>query len=381
MRIRSLHLVSFRAHNDNKVTFARKVNLLFGPNGAGKTNILEAIHYLCLSKSFLATRDTYALQEGAPFFELDGQFESERGRELSVRLVYVPAEGKRVLVNRAPLERLSQIVGQLPVVVFSPEDQVLTAGGPEERRRFMDNILSQARPVYLDDLISYRRALKQRNELLLRHRRGRGAGLSDEVLNSWTAELVVLGSRIVAMRLRFVSEFKAFLEKAFSCIEGGIEDPTLTYETITPLEPDATIEEIEHKFGGKLTRVSRREREVGRTLAGPHLDEIIFRTNGREVRRYASQGQHRTFGMAIKLAQYFYLADRLEESPILLLDDVFGNLDPERTRVLMMLLQTEAVGQSIITTAHAEPLLAHLAFDESTSKAMEVVGGCVVAPV
>lgn len=380
MRIRSLHLVSFRAHTDSTITFAPKVNLLFGPNGAGKTNVLEAIHYLCLSKSFLATKDTYALRTGAPFFQLDGQFESAAGRDLTVRLAYVPAEGKRLSLNKAPLERLSQIVGMLPVVVFSPEDQVLTAGGPEERRRFMDNILSQARPIYLDDLLSYRRVLKQRNELLLRYRRGRGPGFPDEVLTSWTAELLTLGSRIVSMRLRFVSEFRGFLEQAFSCIQGGVERPSLSYETVAPLESEASLEAIEQSFGEKLARVGRREREVGRTLAGPHLDEIVFRMNGVEVRRYASQGQHRTFGMAVKLAQYFYLADRLEESPIFLLDDVFGNLDPARTEVLMDLLQTEAVGQSIITSAHAEPLLAHLSGEKSASKALEIADGHVVTP-
>ena len=168
MRLRSLRLLSFRAHDETDVTFAPGVNLIYGPNGSGKTNLLEAIHYLCLSKSFLTSQDPHALRQGCPFFEVEGRFEGEQRPEFTARLVYVPEEGKRIFVNKAPLERLSEVVGMLPVVVFSPADGALTAGGPDERRKFLDNTLSQARPVYLDDLLKYRRALKQRNALLLR---------------------------------------------------------------------------------------------------------------------------------------------------------------------------------------------------------------------
>ncbi|MEO1479054.1 MAG: DNA replication and repair protein RecF, partial [Bacteroidota bacterium] len=195
MHLRRLRLVSFRAHAESTLALAPKVNLLTGPNGAGKTNVLEAIHYLCLSKSFLTSSDAYVLQRDRPFFEAEGDFESERRPSLQVRLVYVPDEGKKLFVNRAPLDRLSDIVGQLPVVVIAPDDYDLTAGGPEERRRFLDNTLSQSKPVYLDDLLKYRRALKQRNALLLHLKRNRGA--SDAGLDAWTEELVTLGARIV----------------------------------------------------------------------------------------------------------------------------------------------------------------------------------------
>lgn len=380
MHIRSLRLVSFRAHADSTLRFAPKVNLLYGPNGAGKTNVLEAIHYLCLGKSFLASKDSYALRKGAPFFEIEGRFESDNGRDVTMRLAYVPVEGKRIFVNRAPLERLSQVIGIVPLVVFSPEDQALTAGGPDERRRFMDNILSQARPVYLNDLLSYRRTLKQRNELLVQGRYGSSVRGQDGVLESWTEELVVLGSRLIAARFRFVAEFDAFLRRAFECLQGDIEEPTLAYHTVVTPDAGLGLSDIERAYRAQLGRVARRERELGRTLAGPHLDELVFKLNGMEVRRFASQGQHRTFGMAMKLAQYFYLRDRLEENPIFLLDDVFGNLDPKRTRLLLELLQTDAVGQSIITAAHAEPLLSVLSIENGVNHAAEILSGRVATP-
>ncbi len=376
MILRSVRLFAFRAHAETTVPFAPKVNLLHGPNGAGKTNILEAIHYLCLSKSFIASKDTYVLRKSCPYFEVEGLFEGEQRHEMKVRLVYVPAEGKRLFVNGAPLERLSQIVGVLPVVVFSPEDQALTAGGPEERRRFLNNIMSQARPVYLDDLLKYRRTLRQRSELLSQYRRAPHR-VDPSLMASWDAELVALGSRVVAARLRFLEEFSGFLEEAYRRIEAVAEKPTINYQTLAPLPPDADEAAVAEVYRERLTRVARRERELGRTLAGPHRDELVFRLDNLEVRRYASQGQHRTFGMAMKLAQYFYLYDRLEEAPILLLDDVFDTLDAQRTGAFLELLQSQAVGQSLITAAQRAIFNGMIPFEQPEHQVAQVVAGAV----
>lgn len=377
MILRSLRLLSFRAHRDTTLAFTPKLNLLYGPNGAGKTNVLEAVHYLCLSKSFIASKDAYALRNGSPFFEVEGHFESEHRRDLAVRLVYMPEEGKRLFVNRSPLPRLSEVVGLLPAVVFSPEDQALTAGGPEERRRFTDNILSQARPVYLEDLVNYRRALRQRNEILARGRRGGSGGAPDAVLESWTEELTILGARLILSRLRFSDEFAGFLSQAFTALYPSAEQPEMEYVTIASMPLDAEEQTIQQVLRERLHRMARRERDWGRTLAGPHLDELVFRLNGMEVRRYASQGQHRTFGMAMKLAKYFYLKDRTGEDPLLLLDDVFGNLDPARTSTLLDLLQTDVVGQSLITATHVAPFAGNVRFDAGDSQSLEIQNGAL----
>ena len=376
MILRSIRLFSFRAHADTSVTIAPKVNLLHGPNGAGKTNILEAIHYLCLSKSFIASNDNYVLRKQCPYFEVEGHFEGEQRPELRVRLVYVPSEGKRIFINGAPLERLSQIVGLLPVVVFSPEAQALTAGGPEERRRFLDNIMSQARPVYLDDLLKYRRTLRQRNELLTQYRRAPHT-VQPSLLASWDAELVALGSRVVAARLRFLADFGRFLEEAYQRIESVSEKPTIEYSTFATFDPDADEAVVAEAYRERLAHTARRERQLGRTLAGPHRDELIFRLDNFEVRRYASQGQHRTFGMALKLAQYFYLYNRLEEAPILLLDDVFDTLDAQRTEAFLQLLQSKAVGQSLITAAQPGLFDGMIPFDQPVHQVAHVVSGAI----
>jgi DNA replication and repair protein RecF len=377
MRLRSIRLLSFRAHAESEASFSPKVNLLYGPNGAGKTNILEAVHYLCLSKSFLTSHDGHVIRHGCPFFEVEGVFEGERRPDLAVRLVYVPEEGKRIFVNKAPLDRLADIVGMLPVVVLAPDDYALTAGGPEERRRFLDNTLSQARPAYLADLMRYRRALKQRNALLQSLRRTR----TDDpaALEAWTAELVLLGARLIDRRRAFAAEFARFLAEAYARLEAVGEEPSLEYETAIPLPEEMSMEEIAEAFSSRLERVARRERELGRTMAGPHRDELVFRLNGFEVRPYASQGQHRTFGLALKLAVFFYLREHLDETPLLLLDDVFGILDPKRSTVILDLLRTDAVGQSLITAARREPFDEVVPFAAEENRALNVIDGKVGA--
>lgn len=371
MILRSLRLQSFRAHAETELHLVPKINLIYGPNGAGKTNVLEAVHYLCLTKSFVASRDTYVLRKECPYFQVEGVFDSARRSKLNVRLVYVPGEGKKVFVNGAPLDRLADIVGRLPVVVFSPEDHALTAEGPSERRRFLNNILSQAHPVYLDDLMKYRRARRQRNELLKQYRK-RNAVPPDRVMAPWTEELIALGSRIIARRLRFLETFSGYLKKAYQQVEAVAEEPSIEYDTIAGFGPEDDADSIADTFRERLADTQQRERERGRTLVGPQRDELVFRLDDLEVRRYGSQGQHRTFGMALKLAQYFFLGDRLDEQPILLLDDAFGKLDPARSAVFLELLQSDAIGQSIITATRRAPFEETIAFDRESYRAIAI---------
>jgi DNA replication and repair protein RecF len=371
MTLRSLRLRSFRAHASTEVDLAPSVNLLHGPNGVGKTNLLEAIHYLCLTKSFTASRDRYAVRKGAPYFELEGRFEGVRRKPMTVRLVYVPSEGKNVFVNGAPLDRLADIVGRLPVVVFSPDDHKLTAEGPSERRRFLNNILSQARPVYMDDLMKYRRARRQRNEVLRSYKKRSSAPPAAE-LKPWTERLVELGSRVILRRHQFLQAFRDDLRNAYNRIDQVAERPSIEYDTIGDFDADVTVDEVEARFREELTRKAASERQRGTTLVGPQRDELVFRLDDLAVRRYGSQGQHRTFGMALKLAQYFYLRDRGDETPLLLLDDAFGKLDARRTEVFLTLLTSDDIGQSFITATRRAPFESALDFTAPEHAAFHV---------
>lgn len=376
MHLRSLRLTTFRAHERTTCEFAPSVNLLYGPNGAGKTNVLEAVHYACLSKGFVTTSDRYIVRKGTGHAEVEAIFARENRRDQQVRMAYVPGEGKRLFVNGAPLERISDIVGQLPVVVYSPEDHALTSGGPDQRRRFMDNLLSQAGPLYLDALLKFRRVLKQRNRLLTKLNEQKSLNASD-VLASWDQQLVEHGSRIILARARFVHEFTEFLDRAYEEIEAVAEKPTIAYDTIAAVDAAAALDDVAATYREELVESVHHERRREVTLIGPHRDELVFRLNGMLVRRYASQGQHRTFGMAMKLAKYFYLKDRTGEDPILLLDDVFDHLDGRRSRAFLELLQSDRIGQTIITATDRRPFAEHVPFDLEENRALFVENGRV----
>lgn len=371
MRLRRIVLGGFRAHERSEIEFGDGINLIFGPNGVGKTNILEAIHYLCLTKSFLSVQDQYVLNRDASYFEVIGEFEGEHRKSLTARTAFMPGEGKRMFVNGAPLDRLSDVVGMMPLVVFAPDDYVITAGGPEERRKFLNNILSQARPSYMEDVWVYRRALRQRNELLAQYQRLRMPP-PDELLSSWDAELIRAGARVIWQRLAFLRSFDRYLAEAYATMAHVAERPTIGYSTAIAVDDDVDEAGVEARFAERIEARRNRDVDLGRTGDGPHRDELIFELNGFDVRRFASQGQHRTLGMALKLAQYFYLHDRLDETPILLLDDIFDHLDVGRTEAVLSLLDGEQVGQSILTATRSNPFTGQLTFDGSKNRLLDL---------
>jgi DNA replication and repair protein RecF len=348
MRLRSVRLRQFRAHTDSTLSLAPGLTLLLGPNGAGKTNVLEAISLLCLGKSFLASTDAPLVQRGATHVEVEGETESDRGGTARLRVAVVPGEGKRAFANGVALDRLADLIGRVPLVILSPADYELTAGGPAVRRQMLDATLSQAYPVYLTDLLSYRRALRQRNALLFSVRRG--GSLPPGTMDAWDAELAAHGGRLITRRAEFLDRFGSFVADAHRLLQEPGAPPSLRYAPSFELTGDPVAD-----FRSALARTERRGRDSGRTLVGPHLDEITFLLDDVDLRPYASQGQHRTFALTLRIAQALFLRDHLDEAPVLLLDDVFGPLDESRSRVLLALLASQAVGQSIVTAARAEP--------------------------
>ena len=390
--LKSIRLRNFRAHENSEIQFDDRANLLVGPNGAGKTNILEAIYMMCLSRSFLTSSDRYVLRKDAPHFEIEGVFESEKRGPIKVRVAFVPGEGKKIFVGGAPLDRFSELVGRFPVVIFSPEDQQLTSDGPEVRRRFLDNIISQTSSVYLDHLLRYGKALKQRNELLQISRKRRTA--PDPMLpESWTEELIRHGSHLILARHKFVTDFSNHLESAYQKIGTVVERPSLSYDPFSDtslqqldlIKSDQSgadivwsIDRIQDLFRIEIARKAASERDRGITLVGPHRDDLEMSLGLLPVRRFASQGQHRTFGMSMKLAQYEYLKERNSEKPILLLDDVFDNLDPMRIGAFLDILGSNAIGQSITTAARKEIVHDHL--NGMSCHTIEVCSGGHVQP-
>lgn len=351
MRISRLKLHNFRNHTDTEVEAARGLNLITGPNGAGKTNLIDAIHYLCMSRSFVTASDLYIAHQEHKYFMAEGRFHGKVRSDFTIGCSYSRGEGKKVFVNKSPLERFSDLIGLVPVVVLSPSDAKLTSEGPAERRSFLDSLISQTSPTYLRDLIDYRKVRRQRNRLFQEFR-GPESQLRD-LLEPWDAQLASKGASVILKRAEVLGRFSRYLELQYRTISGLDLHPSLKYVTIT--NQKGSVEEIEAEFQKQLKSNFGKEAEREQTLIGPHRDEVLFYLGEMELRKYGSQGQHRLFSMALKMAQLFYYLDELEDFPILLLDDIFGNLDPQKSKAITETVLKHA-GQTFITAAADLPL-------------------------
>ncbi len=372
MLIRSLKLNHFRNHTDTFIEFSPGMNVITGPNGAGKTSLIDGIHYLCMSRSFCVSSDMYVVQQGESFFQIKGDFEGSIRSRFEVSCNYSRGEGKTFFVNGSKLDRLSDLIGMVPVVTLSPDDKRLTREGPVERRSFLDAFISQISGNYLRDLMDYNRIRKQRNRVLQDY--NQAPSLVEAYLEPWTRQLIEKGSAIIFKRNEILNRFKNFLAEDYALVSGIEIDIDLTYDSIC--EDYSSIEEITSQYRDKLDEAREKELEREQTLVGPHRDEITFYLQNLELRKFGSQGQHRLFALAIKLAQLHFYSEELDDLPILLLDDVFGDLDPKKIEILMQALQQHH-GQIFITSANRELFKDHINFDGDENRLFYVEAGKV----
>ena len=347
MRLTTLSLKNFRNHTDSQFEFAEGTNVLLGDNGQGKTNVIEAISYLCLTKSFYAGSDADVLNFDADLFEVSGAFVSDGDVESKARVAYDKASARKaVYINGQPINKFSEVVGRFPVVISSPDHAPITMGSPSERRKFVDFVDSQASHIYLSTLVEYRKVLKQRNKILSDAKGGFGNFSAQ--LEPWDEQLVKLGAFIMARRGAFVREFKPFLLSAYSTLSGEQEVPSIDYMPFGEIDFGRSEAEFQELLANALREKRPVELKLGITLAGPHRDEFACTFNGHDLRKYASQGQHKTYLVALKIAEFFYLHERCNEMPILLLDDVFSELDEHRA--VRLLEFVGGLSQTFITS-------------------------------
>jgi DNA replication and repair protein RecF len=374
MILTELLLKNFRNHAATHVIPVPGINALLGKNGQGKTNILEAVSYLGLTKSFHGTGDAAALRIGTEAFDVVGRVRSASGVSHEIRIRYEgPRNRKSVLIDGVPPETLASVIGRFPVVVLSPEHGSITAGSPSERRRFLDIALSQVGASYLNDLLEYRRVLRQRNRILAD---GRGSGsIPASVLDPWTEALVARGSKIAARRALFVREFIPYVKQAYRSLVASGEEPELRYS------PGLSVEGSEAEIGDRMAEAlgerQAEERRRGLTVVGPHRDDLILLLNGTSVQEFASQGQHKSFLLAMKIAEMHYLRERLGEPPILLLDDLFSELDDERSGNILRLVGD--LGQAIVTATDERVFHNALSWDDHHRRFWVEQGTCRAA--
>jgi len=372
MKIRSLHVQNYRIYPEAELEWGAHINLLSGPNGAGKTNLIDAIHYLCMSRSFVTSSDSHAINMSASSFSLRGSFTGTIRPLIDIAISYQRGDGKAILVNGVKLDRLSDLIGRVPVVVLSPDDRQLTFEGPEYRRNFLDAMISQVDAAYLHDLIDYRRVMRQRNRVLLSF--GTLPLQPVEQLEPWDAQFVRLAAKIIFRRNEVLRTFGDYLEKSFGLMAGMTHKPSFKYKTVVE-NPDDIVQ-LEQILRGELHARITKDIERGVTTVGPHRDDITFLLDGLELRRFGSQGQHRLFALSLKLAELYFFSDMVDDLPIFLLDDVFGDLDPEKTTVLMRML-AEHPGQICITAANTSFLETLIDWSNPENRHIKIESGII----
>lgn len=372
MKIRSLHVQNYRIYPEIELEWGGRINLLSGPNGAGKTNLIDAIHYLCMSRSFVTSSDLHAINMNATSFSLKGTFTGTIRPVIDIEIAYQRGDGKSILVNGVKLDRLSDLIGRVPIVVLSPDDRQLTFEGPEYRRNFLDAMISQVDTAYLHNLIDYRRVMRQRNRVLLTY--GTSPVQLVDQLAPWNDQFVRLAARIIFKRYSVLHTFSSYLEQAYGLMDGMNHTPSFRYRTV--LDNPDSIEQLEAKLTEELRVRFTKDLERGVTTVGPHRDDITFMLDGLELRRFGSQGQHRLFALSIKLAELYFFSDMLDDLPIFLLDDVFGDLDPNKTTVLMRML-AEHPGQVCITAANSSLLESLIDWSDPENKLIMIELGTI----
>ena len=371
MVLTEIRLRNFRNHADSRVVLGDGITALLGNNGQGKTNVLEGISYLGLTKSFYASSDAMVLQIGKDEFDIEGTFQGGSGVTHRVTVHYDKVSGtKQVSVDQQQPETLASVIGRFPVVVLSPENSAITSGSPGERRRFLDIVLSQLSGAHLSDLLEYRKALRQRNRMLSDLR----LGGSDRpgALDSWTEALVARGSRIIARRAQFVREFRPYVLNAYGALVNDSEIPDLVYAAT--IDAEGSPEDLRNRMAGAFEGCAGEERRRGLTLIGPHRDDLHLALNGMQVHDFASQGQHKSFLIALKVAEFYYLRDRGGESPILLMDDVFSELDEYRSMNILRLAAD--IGQAVITATSEDVFHGGIPWDSHHRKVFVEHGTC-----
>ena len=331
MTLDRLTLTNFKNYREADVQLCGNVNCFVGNNGAGKTNLLDAVYYLSFCKSYFNPVDIQNILIGEDCFAIHGHYGDDMASCILRR-----GQGKQMRWNKKVCKTLAEHIGRLPLVMVSPGDQTLITGGSEGRRKFVDGVIAQTDHVYLDHLIQYTKILEQRNRLLKQMWEAR---LWDEQMVSvWDEQLCRHGEPLLEARRRFVDDFRPIFAEYYHRIAGADEPGSITYSTDPrPLDQQIT----ESRQADKYSQY---------TNAGPHKDDLLFMLgDDMTVKRFGSQGQQKSFALALKLAQFQYLENHCGQKPILLLDDIFDKLDMDRVRQLIALVGSDRFGQVLLT--------------------------------
>ena len=343
MHLKSLSLVNFKNYEQVDIPLSAKINCFVGENGVGKTNLLDAIHYLSLCKSNLNPVDSQNVRYDQDFLVVQGLFD-RKGKEENIYCGIRKQKKKQFKRNQKEYSKLSEHIGLIPLVMISPADAILINGGSEERRKFMNGVIAQYSKVYLENLIQYNRALNQRNKLLKNFAFSRN--FDPQILEVWDEQLIRYGEPIFEERVRFVNELLPVFDAFHSHVSGNREKISLSYQ--------AHLKETGFRDGLKAS--VEKDRIVQYTTFGIHKDDLGMELGGYSMKKSGSQGQQKTFLVALKLAEFEFIRKLTKIPPILLLDDIFDKFDAGRVKHIISLVAKNQFGQIFITDTNEQRL-------------------------
>ena len=334
MFLKQLKVSNFKNYETQSIELSEKLNCFVGKNGMGKTNLLDAIHYLCMCKSGVTTgSDRLLVRHGEGFFRLDGTFNRLKKKE-NIVVKYLAGKPKVIERNQVPYKRISEHIGLLPVVMIAPNDTQLAMEGSEERRRFWNSTISQLDQIYLKHLMNYNKILSQRNAYLKSKE-----PVKYSLLDVYDQQLLAPANYILEKRKEFTEILIPIFQNYYERISSGQETVSIQYKSKL----------LETDFEALLGESREKDRILQRTTTGIHRDDWTFTFNGFPVKKFASQGQLKSYVLALKLAQYELLKEQKQLQPVLLLDDIFDKLDHTRVSQLLELLVQGDFGQVFIT--------------------------------
>ncbi len=341
MFLKEVHLLNFKNYKDKSLSFSPKINCFVGNNGVGKTNILDAIYYLSFCKSFSNPVDKNNIHHDEIFFMVEGKYESELGED---KILCSVKKGSKKIVkrNEKEYEKLSHHIGKIPLVMISPYDRNLIVDGGEYRRKFMDAVISQTDKSYLNSLMGYNKTLSQRNALLKYFLQNQA--FDKDQLDVYNSILSKTGQEIFEKRSTFIEELNPLISKYYAAISSDAESIQLLY--------DSKLKECNLDI--LLDQALDKDMRLQHTSVGIHRDDLLFNMNGHPIKRFGSQGQQKSFLIALRLAQFELLKRLTKKKPILLLDDIFDKLDELRVEELIKLVNLEYFGQIFITDTHVD---------------------------
>ena len=337
MYLKKLTLSNFKNCSEANLMFSPKINCFVGNNGVGKTNLLDAIYYLSFCKSYFNSVDMQNIMHTEPFFAIHGTYQKNGGSEDLLSCLQKRGSKKQFKLNKKEYDRLADHIGHFPLVMISPYDRDLINDGSDVRRKYIDGVISQFDHLYLDDLLNYNKALSQRNALLKRFAEMRS--FDEASLEIWDEQMIALGKRIYEKRESFLKDFAPIFQHYFEFISGGKEQVTIQYES--QLQED--------DLGNLIKSAIDRDRRLRYTSVGIHKDDLLFNIGDYPIKKFGSQGQQKSFVIAIRLAQFDYTKNIKGFKPVLLFDDIFDKLDDSRVKQIIALVSDNNFGQVFIT--------------------------------